>query len=247
MLAEGAPSARGSPPPGEVAAALAASPLLRRGGFDVFEGMLDGAMLRSLLAEAQENRAAAQASDVLADDGEELRGGSPARRFLSASGGPFQDAFYQAPWMMELLGELLGMGVAPTGGRGTFSYYARPGDYLALHRDVEACDVAVISCLHDEPLEGDGGSLRLYPGRIAEPLSSIRRSPEWGALSLRLLPGQTLVLLGGLVPHTVLPVAPGQERIVSVLCYQALPGTVRPKALSAPSPAARPPSRSLPS
>lgn len=237
------------PLPGEIPAALAASPLLRRGGFDVFQGMLDRAMLRALRAEALESRAAAQPNDVLADDGEEVRGGNPARSFLSASGGPFQDAFYQAPWMAELLGGLAGTRVVPTGGRGTFSYYARPGDFLALHRDVEACDVAVISCLQDGCLQdgpgardGGGGSLRVYPGRIAEPLSAIRRSPERGAVVLRLLPGQTLVILGGLVPHTVLPVAAGQERIVSVLCYRALP-----TAPSAPSPAARRPSRSLPS
>lgn len=201
--------------------ALAQSPLLRGGGYDVFEGMLDRAMLRALLAEALERRHQAQESDVAVDDGEEVRGGSPARSFLSATGGDAQDAFYQSPWLAGFLGELLGMPVAPTGDRGTYTYYARPGDYLALHRDVEACDVAVISCLYDGSSE-EGGSLRLYPGRIDERLSEIRRDREAGAVGLRLRPGQTLVLLGGLVPHEVLPVAAGQTRIVSVLCFQAL-------------------------
>jgi hypothetical protein len=53
-----------------------------------------------------------------------------------------------------------------------------------------------------------------------EPLSAVRASPEDGALRLRLEVGQTIILCGGLIPHTLLPVAEGQERIVSVLCYQ---------------------------
>jgi hypothetical protein len=38
-----------------------------------------------------------------------------------------------------------------------------------------------------------------------------------------LRPGQTVVMLGGIVPHHVLPMAQGQVRVVSVLCYRALP------------------------
>lgn len=202
---------------------MAGSPLLLRGGFDVFEGLMDGPFQAALLGEAVACRSAATPNEVAVDDLEEVRGGSPARRFLSAEGGPLQDAFYQAGWFREQLAEWVGMPVEPTGFRGTFTYYARPGDYLSLHRDIEACDVAVISCLSDGPEAGDGGSLLLYPGRTAEPLSAIRSSPEKGALRLRLLPGQTIVLLGGIVPHAVLPVGEQQARIVSVLCYRALP------------------------
>ena len=34
--------------------------------------------------------------------------------------------------------------------------------------------------------------------------------------------GETIVLLGGILPHEVIPMAEGQERIVSVMCYRAL-------------------------
>ena len=146
----------------------------------------------------------------------------PARRFRNCSGGPVQDAFYHAPWVLDLLRGLTSPALAPTGPRGTFSFYVRPGDFLDIHRDIQTCDVAVITCLHDgSRAPGDGGSLCLYPERLFEPLSSVRATPDAGALRLRLGVGQTIVLCGGLVPHALLPVAEGQRRVVSVLCYHA--------------------------
>jgi hypothetical protein len=65
-----------------------------------------------------------------------------------------------------------------------------------------------------------GGMLRLYPDRLCERLSAIRANPERGAIKLRLMPRQTVVMFGGIVPHAILPVADGQVRIVSVLCYR---------------------------
>lgn len=62
--------------------------------------------------------------------------------------------------------------------------------------------------------------LRLYPGRNAERITAIRASPDDGVLPLHLRPGQTLVLLGGWVAHSVASVAPGQARVVSALCYR---------------------------
>jgi hypothetical protein len=37
-----------------------------------------------------------------------------------------------------------------------------------------------------------------------------------------LRPGLTAVLFGGLIPHLVSPMAPGQVRVLSVLCYRVL-------------------------
>src|SRR5262249_3511959 len=114
-------------------------------------------------------------------------------------------------------------GLRPTGSLGTYSYYVRAGDFLDIHRDIVECDVAVISCLSDgQAGDGEGGRLCLYPDRLFEALSSIRATPELGAVKLRLDPGQTVVLYGGVLPHTLLRVAEGQTRIVSVLCYCAI-------------------------
>ncbi len=200
---------------------IARSPLMRRGGYAVVADLLDDAGRRMMLSEAMELAAAAKASHVPFPDGEEFRGGQPARRFLSASGGVVQDAFYLAPEMIRFLSRQAGVPLLPTGGRGTYTYYVRTGDHLGIHRDIVSCDVAVITCLSDTSGAGDAGKLTLYPGRVSEPLSAIRANPDLGAVKLRLALGQTLVMFGGVVPHSVRPIAPGQMRIVSVLCYRA--------------------------
>lgn len=215
VTTHGAPHA-----PPAVPASLRRSCLLSRGGFDVYEGLLDERFREQLLAEALERYVEASACDIPASDGEEVRGGIPARRFLNATGGPVQDAFYRAPWVLDFLRRLTAPSLVPTGERGTYSYYMRTGDFLAIHRDILTCDLAVITCLRDgAEVEGDGGSLCLYPERLFEPLSAVRSTPAEGALTVRLDEGQTIALCGGLVPHALLPVAEGQERVVSVLCY----------------------------
>ena len=215
VTTHGARQAPPAVPPG-----LRRSRLLSRGGFDVYAGLLDEVFHKQLLAEALERHGEALECDIPASDGEEVRGGVPARRFLSATGGPVQDAFYRAPWVLNFLRRLTAPTLVPTGERGTYSYYVRAVDFLAVHRDIQTCDLAVITCLRDgAEVEGDGGSLCLYPGRLLEPLSAVRSTPEEGALRVRLDAGQTIALCGGLVPHALLPVAEGQERVVSVLCY----------------------------
>lgn len=205
----------------EVRDALRRSPLLRRGGFAVSDDLVDGATAAALRAEAHASFAGADAQETWEPDLEEGRGGTPRRRLLTAGAGPAQDAFYAEPSVAAVLSDLCGVEVTPSGNRGSYSYYCRPGDFLGLHRDVPTCDVALITVLHDSPTADQSGALVLYPGRIEEPLSSVRERPHEGAVVVRLRPGQTIVLLGGLVPHRVRRVAPGQARVISVLCYRA--------------------------
>ncbi|HEY7492331.1 MAG TPA: hypothetical protein VIH59_14630, partial [Candidatus Tectomicrobia bacterium] len=196
-------------------------PLMKKGGFEVFAGLLDNNTLRLMLSEAVSLIATAQANEVPVSDAEDVRGGKPARRFLSALGGPVLDAFYKAAWLQRFLCQVIDAPLSPTGGCGTYTYYARPGDFLALHRDIATCDLAVIPCLYDRPdPDGQGGMLYLYPDRLFEPLWTIDQSAEQGVVRLRLTPGQTLVLFGGIVPHAVLPTAAGQVRIIAPLCYR---------------------------
>jgi hypothetical protein len=203
---------------------LCDSPLMAKGGFEVFAGLVTDRARERMLAEAAELWRHAHATDVPVSDGEEVRGGSPARRFLSVGAGEAQEEFCGEPWLTRFLCEVSGTTLSPTGRYGTYTYYARPGDHLAIHRDIVSCDVAVITALSDNAPPGDlGGASCVYPHRLCEPLSAIRRSPEQGALRFRLWPGQTLVMFGGIVPHAILPVGEGQVRIVSVLCFQVRP------------------------
>lgn len=175
-----------------------------------------------MLAEALALQSTVRAHEASVTRADEWRGGAPARKFLSAPGDQVQDALYHAPWLRAWLAETVGAPVVPTGARGTYNYYARPGDYLALHRDIETCDLTVITCLYDNAADTDwGGTLRLYPHRNNEPLSAIRATPDQGSRLLRLHPGQTLTMLGGIVAHDLLPLAGDQLRIVSILCYIA--------------------------
>ena len=199
------------------------SNLMKRGGFDAFEGLVGADMRSGMLSEAITRLPYATDCEVRTSDHEEVRGGTPRRRFRNATGGPFQEAFANAPWVLDFLRGLTTRTLIPTGEVGTYSYYLNSGDYLDIHRDIVTCDVAVITCLNDHVLDdGDGGRLCLYPDRILEPLSSIRATPDQGTVRVRVGPGQTIVLYGGIVPHALLPVSEGQARIVSLLCYRAI-------------------------
>jgi hypothetical protein len=196
---------------------------MRKGGFLVVEGFLNQQGYDLMLSEAVQLARAASVSDVSVSDDEEVRGGTPARHFRSVPGGLVQEAFYHSPQMLDYLRELCNVAVVPLGGRGTYSFYAQTGDYLAIHRDIESCDVAVITCLYNAPQQhSQGGALCLYPSRLFEPLSIVRSTPAEGAVLVNLSPGQTIIMFGGIIPHTLLPVSAGQTRIVSVLCYRAL-------------------------
>jgi hypothetical protein len=197
--------------------------LMKRGGFDVFEGLVDARMRREMLSEAVALLPHATRCEVKVSDDEEVRGGKPRRRFINAQGGPLQQAFNTSPAVLDFLRGLTTRALTFTGEIGTYSYYMDPGDYLDIHRDIVTCDVAVITSLHDRARDnGEGGRLCLYPERLGEPLSQIRATPDRGAVKVRVQVGQTIVLYGGIVPHALLPVAEGQARIVSVLCYRAI-------------------------
>jgi hypothetical protein len=213
----------GSPTVPEIPPMIRLSPLMRRGGFDVFAGLVDEFIKAELLAEAYRRQKVMTESFITSEDHEEIRGGAPRRKFLSSAGGEFQRRFYQSDWLIGFLRSLTTPFLKPTGEYGTFSYYARTGDFLETHRDIKACDVAVITCLENSFGEDrSGGKLSLYPSRTHELLSEIRSMPDEGAHEIFLEEGQTLVMYGGIVPHALLPVAANQTRIVSVLCYEAL-------------------------
>ncbi|HKH90534.1 MAG TPA: hypothetical protein VKA54_01960 [Gemmatimonadaceae bacterium] len=207
----------------EIPAAILRSPIMRQGGFGAYDGMIDANLVGQLRAEAARNFRDAVPQTCDCDDYAEGRGGTPRRSLLTAEGGAVQDDIYRSPAFSESLSDTCGLHVVPSGNRGSFSYYARPGDFLGLHRDVEACDLAVITGLHDDSAPTElSGALVVYPDRVLEPLSAIRARPSDGAQAVKLRVGETVVLLGGILPHLVMPVRDGQMRIISVMCFRAL-------------------------
>ena len=197
--------------------AVVKSPLMKKGGYEVFEGVPDEETFERMRSEALSLLPGAYENDLAVSEA----GGIPARRHLRATSRNVQRDFYHRLRTLRFIREVSGLRAVPTGALGGYLYYTRPGDYIAIHRDGEGCDLAVITCLCDAPNHADdGGILCLYPERVFEKIDEIRATPGQGAVKMRLLPGQTMVLFGGFVAHSVLPVSNGQARIVSSLCYR---------------------------
>lgn len=210
--------------------AILRSPLAAHGGAAVIR-LLDDAAVAALSNEALSHHAGAVVQEVCCPGDEFERRGDPDRWLESATGGPLLQDFYNSQKVGNAIAGLTGVRWKTAGGAGTFSYYRRAGHHLGLHRDLELCDLAVITCVYDDarafggraepaPREASSGVLCLYPSRTGETLETIR-ADDRSAVHVRLAPGQSLVLLGGVIPHRLLPMKPGHTRIVAPLCYQA--------------------------
>jgi hypothetical protein len=195
------------------------SRLLAAGGYLVVRGLFDEETLQGLRAEADIVRLEAERMLVADSDGTEGRGGYPARAYRAGPGGDLHWGLHGCQQMAETLGGLCGFAVSATGG-GTYSYYEETGDFLAVHRDVLQCDVAVITSLTNWA-DGSTGELVVYPEFIREPLSKVRSAGRVSGTYVPLDRGHTIILLGGIVPHEVAPTCAGQERIVAINCYCA--------------------------
>lgn len=200
---------------------LRQGPLFLSGGVAVIDGLVDGRTLAGLCAEAQTNyaRADRQVCAVATSDNCDGRGGVPPRQLSTAGGGPVQDELYRSPYLRSFLGELCGGPVRQSGSRGSYSYYVAPGDHLGLHLDIVTCDVTVICVLADSSPD-NGGALAVRRGNVGVPLSALRRSPHLGEEAIKAPAGSSIVILGGLVPHRVMPMTTGQ-RVISALCFEA--------------------------
>ena len=196
------------------------SRLFAAGGYLVVCGLFDEETLQGMRAEADVVRPDAPRVFVADSDGTEGRGGYPARAYRSGPSRDLHWAMYGCQQMAETLGRLCGVAVSATGG-GTYIYYEQTGDFLAVHRDVVDCDIAVITSLTNSRVDASAGELVVYPEFIREPLSTVRAAGMASGTSVPLDRGQTIVLLGGIVPHEVAPTCAGQERIVAITCYRA--------------------------
>jgi hypothetical protein len=209
-------------PLGDPVQALVAGPLGRAGGVGIFDGVPDPHTCQALAYEAREAYPGSSRQQLEHDDEADGRGGTPSRALQTAGGGDVQDAVYAAPWLHAFLSAQCGHPIVPSGNRGSYSYYVEPGDFLGLHLDVDTCDVTLITVLQDDSDPADpAGGLAVYPRAMAAPLRAVRPALEAGMSLVKARPGQSIVILGGLVPHRVLPLGPSGQRIISALCFRA--------------------------
>jgi hypothetical protein len=200
---------------------LGTGPLFRDGGVALIDDhLIDPYTFAQLGAEAQLNYADATRQVCGQDNGDDWRGGYPARALSSAGGGPVQDALYASPQLHELLSDVCGGPIRPSGNRGSYSYYVEPGDFLGLHLDILTCDVTLITVLSDSSPPG-GGSLAVRRTGVGVALSTLRAMPDPVEDVIKAPAGQHIVILGGMVPHRVLPLVPGGQRVISALCFEA--------------------------
>lgn len=195
--------------------------LYQRGGFVVLPKLIAFSDVRAMFEEARSSFRASKEEKRVGADSEDWRGGLPPRQLLCVQGGPIQDRLYVSPKLAYDVSRVVGQRVVASSNRASYSYYCRQGDHIGVHRDVAGCDVSVIVVISDNTSrDREGGDLLVYPDRMHEPLSAVRRSPEVGAQRIKLRAGETLVLLGGLVPHLVRPVSDGHYRICAPMCFR---------------------------
>jgi hypothetical protein len=206
-------------------ARLAAGPLARAGGVAVFAGVPDALTCEALVHEAHRAYPGSSRQVLSHDDEAQGRGGMPSRALHTAGGGEVQDALYASPALHAFLSSQCGQPIVPSGTRGSYSYYVEPGDFLGLHLDVDTCDVTLITVLQDDTDPNDpGGGLAVFPGALGAPLGHVRASRGAGMTVVKARPGESIVILGGLVPHQVLPLGAHGQRVISALCFCAAPG-----------------------
>ncbi len=205
-----------------IEAEIAASALYAAGGYAVVSALFTQSEMAELRSEACTARPTGNRQVFAEFVPCEGRGGSPKRAFLSAPASQTQWRLFSAPPLMASIKRVTGLTVRPTGS-GSYTYYESAGDFLALHRDIETCDLALITCIDENSTSSGGGRLLVYPQYITEPLSTVHLAGPAAATAVWLRSGNTILLLGGMVPHELTPTKPGEERIVSVMCFQVLP------------------------
>ena len=195
------------------------APIVANGGFMVFDDLLPGDSFRALCEEGLRHRGLATECQRLEHDVSGFRTGNPARWFATAAGGEVQRGIYHDGGLVRKIATLCRRRVRPTGGQGTYSYYDRPGHFLGLHRDINTCDVTMITCLHRAYSAEESGALQIYYKSAARKLSDILEEGH-PSIDIHLEPEQSVLLLGGFLPHEVMPAAEGYARSISVLCFE---------------------------
>ena len=200
---------------------VAHSPLWRSGGMAVLVGLLDADMLAAMADEAWQGARTQCAHPHCADE-EQVRGGTPARQLASIEGGAVQQSLYGHPGLAALIAARCGSPVRPCGAQASYSVYDTPGAHLGIHRDIPGCDLALITCLEDSAPASEGGATESWPDDVLTPLGILRGGAGGRSRRTALLPGHSMLMHGGVLPHRIRPLAAGRLRVVSLMCFEML-------------------------
>ncbi|MCL4783847.1 MAG: hypothetical protein KJZ70_12500 [Bryobacterales bacterium] len=196
------------------------SALWRAGGFLALAGFPGAAALSAIRTEAADALRDSERQEWPEPKPSDWRGGQPQRFLGGVTAGPRMNEMFARRETVAMLRGLLGANLRCAGG-GSLTVYERPGDRLGLHRDIETCDVTLVTCIWEEG-ERRESVLRAYPEYAHCALSLIPADRASLGCTVSLRPGDSAILLGGVVPHEVTPMAAGQRRVVSLVCYQLL-------------------------
>ncbi len=194
------------------------APLIASGGALVLDDLFAPSWFAALRHEGLSSRQNATEQRKNERDGAEWRSGNPARFLATGKAGPVQSEIYAELGLTKKLSRFTGRPVRQTGEEGSYSYYDRPGHFLGLHRDIKRCDVTLITCL--EKVDGirPSGALRVYPAAVRAGLNDVHAGHQ--GRDIQMAEGQSVLLLGGCIPHEVLPAEIGYRRAISVLCFE---------------------------
>jgi hypothetical protein len=198
---------------------ITASRIYSNGGILNISGLIADGAVDELETEALSARSVGRRNALAVSDAAEGRGGNPDRAFTSAHAREMHWQLFSAPALVASLSRKCGLAATPTGG-GSYSYYEQAGDFLGLHRDIVTCDLTLITCLRETGAGAGRGALLVYSRHMTEPLARARAAGRAAATQAAIGRGETVALLGGVVPHEVTAMHPGQERIISVMCYR---------------------------
>ena len=195
------------------------STLLHAGGYGIYRGLIEPKWIEGMLAEAM---AGGQRIDQVAsgNDTEDIRGGQPARQIVCVEGGPKQNELFGSVALQSFVANEVKLPIRSCGMRASYSIYAGPQAHLDIHRDVPGCDLALITCLYDsDPLVGEG-AVDLWLDDLTTPLRAIRAHVERRRSCVALLPGDSLLIHGGMIPHRIPPPGAHRLRVVSLMCFE---------------------------
>lgn len=145
----------------------------------------------------------------------------PPGRSVSAKLGMVGLQFFQSQLVMDLIHEFVAGSWRLNDDCSCYINYQGEGDWLGVHRDSKACEVALLVCLASVPtITGKFSSLAVYGSRHWKP--QLASGPCALIEDSQLVPsiaGDYVLIEGSTIPHGRPPLLKGQEVTIAAGCF----------------------------